>query len=412
MASKVGEDATSGDRQPFHKWMDKNKSGYGDGVERGISSASFAEGEYAAEIGALEESPANKQQPGWMEWVAGDSYEEAWKAIIRPYRDTYTEEQLGPAKFSIKGQRCRRRDVKLTNMNGQVLECSHFFPGIDSDLRWPCVVYLHGNSSSRLEAHDVLKVCLPRNLAVFCFDFAGSGRSEGEFVSLGYGEQKDLVCVLRHLRKSGMATSIGLWGRSMGASTAVMRAGRDHCIGACVLDSPFTHIRLVAEELVNSRLSMPRFMLDMGIEAVRGEVSARAGFDLDDVAPIQYAPKARCPVFFGAGTDDDLVLPHHSQDLYDGWGGEDRSICSFDGGHNDRRPAWFMHEAADWLVTKLDPKDFPFEAVPLQHQETARYEEAPASLQGMRSGMNTPHDGTSRFLRSGMSTPTGRTPAR
>jgi len=340
----------------------------------------FNEGEIPSEIdhGEIDERPMAKEgSQSWMEWVAGDSYEEAWKAIVRPYRDTYSEEQLGPAKFSIKGQRCRRKDVKLTNMKGLTLECSHFFPGIDPDLRWPCVVYLHGNSSSRLEAHDVLKVCLPRNLSVFCFDFAGSGRSEGDFVSLGHEEQKDLVVVLRHLRTSGMATSIGLWGRSMGASTAVLRAGKDRCIGAAVLDSPFTNIRLVAEELVNSRLSMPRFMLDMGIEAVRGEVKMRAEFDIDDVKPIKAAPRARCPAFFGAGVDDDLVLPHHSQDLYDSWGGEDRAIRSFEGGHNDRRPAWFMHEAADWLVMKLDPKDFPFEAVPLQLQDGSSESSAP-----------------------------------
>lgn len=360
-----------------------------DPVERGMTGSAsgdrprggstWSENEIAHEVsgfdhGELEPeelTAAKKGDQSWMEWVAGDSYEEAWKAIIRPYRDTYSEEQLGPAKFSIKGQRCRRKDVKLRNMNGHTLECSHFFPGIDPDLRWPCVVYLHGNSSSRLEAHDVLKVCLPRNLSVFCFDFAGSGRSEGEYVSLGHEEQKDLVVVLRYLRTTGMATSIGLWGRSMGASTAVLRAGRDHCLGACVLDSPFTNIRLVAEELVNSRLSMPRFMLDMGIEAVRGEVKMRAEFDIDDVKPIVAARKARCPAFFGSGVDDDLVLPHHSQDLCDTWGGEDRTIRTFDGGHNDRRPAWFMHEAADWLVMKLDRKDFPFEAVPLQMQDVS-----------------------------------------
>jgi len=120
-------------------------------------------------------------------------------------------------------------------------------------------------------------------------------------------------------------------------------------------------------------------MLDMGIEAVRGEVKTRADFDIDNVAPIEKAPKARCPVFFGCGVDDDLVLPHHSQDLYNAWGGEDRAIRTFEGGHNERRPAWFMHEAADWLVMKLDPKDLPYEAVPLQLQSAMQ--ETPAALQ-------------------------------
>lgn len=308
----------------------------------------------------------------WMEFVLGsETYDEAWKALCRPFRDEYGEEQLGPKKFSIKGQRCRRQDVRLTNMNGYRLVCSHFFPGLDENLRWPCVVYLHGNSSSRLEAHDVLKVCLPRNLAVFCFDFAGSGRSEGDFVSLGIEEQKDLIVVLRHLRTSGMATSIGLWGRSMGAATAIFRSSRDQCISAIVADSAFANLKDVAQELVSSKVTVPSFVFDYALSTVRSEVLTRAGWDIFKVRPIDEAPKCRCPAYFGHGTEDDFVLGHHAQILYDAWGGEERHIRFYAGGHNDRRPSWWMHEVADWLVTKLDPKDTTFESVPLQ-QNIAR----------------------------------------
>jgi pimeloyl-ACP methyl ester carboxylesterase len=318
----------------------------------------------------LPDQEPSKTSQSWMEFVLGsETYEEAWKALCRPFRDTYTEEQLGPAKFSIKGQRCRRKDVQLENMNGQTLECSHFLPGTDPNLRWACVVYLHGNSSSRLEAHDVLKVCLPRNLAVFCFDFAGSGRSEGEYVSLGVQEQKDLTVVLRHLRKSGMATSIALWGRSMGAATGIFRASRDHCISAVVADSAFADLQVVATELVNSRLQLPGFIFDYALSTVRDEVQNRAGWDISKVRPIDDAPKARCPAYFGYATEDDFVQGHHAQELYTAWGGEERHIRSYTGTHNERRPAWWMHEVADWLVTKLDPKDNDFESVPLCPKE-------------------------------------------
>ena len=49
---------------------------------------------------------------------------------------------------------------------------------------------------------------------VFCFDFAGSGRSEGEYVSLGYHERDDLATVVDYLRGKGTVSSIGVWGRS------------------------------------------------------------------------------------------------------------------------------------------------------------------------------------------------------
>jgi len=44
--------------------------------------------------------------------------------------------------------------------------------------------------------------------------------SEGDYISLGYYEKDDLSCVVDHLRKTEKVTTIGLWGRSMGAVTA------------------------------------------------------------------------------------------------------------------------------------------------------------------------------------------------
>lgn len=56
----------------------------------------------------------------------------------------------------------------------------------------PCVIYLHGNSSSRLEALEAVPYLLPSNVTLFCFDFAGCGLSEGEYISLGWYEREDL----------------------------------------------------------------------------------------------------------------------------------------------------------------------------------------------------------------------------
>jgi len=294
---------------------------------------------------------AEKSQT-WLAWATGEAYEEAWKAVIRPYRDVYKVEQLGPNKFCMKGQNCRRVDVELRNVDGHTLKCSHFVPGVDPNAGWPCVVYLHGNSSSRLEAHDVVKVCVPRKLAVFCFDFSGCGISGGDYVTLGYKESKDLGVVLDYLRGTGTVTSIGLWGRSMGAATAILGTG-NYNVQACVLDSPFTRLRLVVEELLSSRLSIPHFIVNAGIEAVRQECLQRANFDLNDIVPVNAARVASCPAFFGASAEDDLVLPHHSHDLHSVWGHRDRVLRTFKGDHNEKRPAWFMQEVGDWLMQKL-----------------------------------------------------------
>ena len=41
------------------------------------------------------------------------SYEELWKAIIRPNRDEYTQKDLGPERFILKQKYYKRSDFTL-----------------------------------------------------------------------------------------------------------------------------------------------------------------------------------------------------------------------------------------------------------------------------------------------------------
>ena len=80
---------------------------------------------------------------------------------------------------------------------------------------------MHGNASARVEVLPQLTVLLALGVAVFAFDFAGSGKSDGDHVTLGYFEREDLLCVVAHLRATDVVSTIALWGRSMGAGTCV-----------------------------------------------------------------------------------------------------------------------------------------------------------------------------------------------
>jgi len=291
-----------------------------------------------------------------------DSYGVLWKMIIRPPRADYHIKEMGPTRFRLGRGSFMRADLQLVNERGQRLQCSHFRP-IDRALeegrkKLPCVVYLHGNCSSRCEALDAVQVLLPRNIMVFCLDLSGSGMSEGEYISLGHYEERDVLVVLRHLRESSCVSTIGIWGRSMGAATCILRAAEDLTIAACVLDSPFSDLRIVAAELVSNQVVIvPRFLVNMALQMVRKEVQSRANFDITELLPIKGAPKAKSPALFAVAQDDDFVLPHHTLDLYEAWGGQERHFVKFDdGGHNGVRPQWFLDQAAEFLQQKLEEK--------------------------------------------------------
>lgn len=287
----------------------------------------------------------------WL-WRFRDVYDMLWKMVIRPPRDLYTEDELGPDKFRLGKKVFIRRDLELTSSRGQ-LKCSHFLPAKGSTEARPCVVYLHGNCSSRLEAFDALPVLLPQDVSVFSMDLSGSGRSDGEYISLGYHEEQDLRTCLEFLRQLPTVSSIGLWGRSMGASTSILRAAQDSKIAACVLDSAFKDLKTVADELVGKgRFPWPTFLTGWAFDMVRNEVLNRANFDILELSPISRAPDAACPGFFGVASDDSFVLPHHTQELHNAWGGH-KHFRVFEGGHNGVRPLWFLEEAADFLAKEL-----------------------------------------------------------
>eukprot|EP00930_Biecheleria_cincta_P034252 TRINITY_DN23683_c0_g1_i1.p1 TRINITY_DN23683_c0_g1~~TRINITY_DN23683_c0_g1_i1.p1 ORF type:complete len:596 (+),score=111.70 TRINITY_DN23683_c0_g1_i1:88-1875(+) len=285
--------------------------------------------------------------------LLSESYDVLWKMIIRPPRSQYKIEDLGPTRFRIGKRGFCRKDLQLQNDRGLRLECSHFSPNSAKTEPLPCVVYLHGNCSSRLEALEVMQVLLPKDIMVFAVDLAGSGHSEGEYISLGHYEQQDLRVVVQHLREVMGVKAIGLWGRSMGAATSVLRAAEDWNLSAVVMDSPFSSLPVVAQELVNSQIAVPDFILKMALESVRKEIKARAKFDIEDLQPINRAPRARSPALFAVAKDDDFVLPHHTYDLHNAWGANIKKLVTFEGGHNGSRPRWFLDEGVDFLESHL-----------------------------------------------------------
>ena len=68
---------------------------------------------------------------------------------------------------------------------------------------------------------------LATGASLFAIDFAACGHSEGEYISLGWYERDDVQTVIDYLRRENNAhptSTIALWGRSMGAVSAVFQA--------------------------------------------------------------------------------------------------------------------------------------------------------------------------------------------
>lgn len=217
-------------------------------------------------------------------------YSSLWKAVIRPPRFDYDQEDLGPSTFIMNSTKYVRNDIELNNSKGLKIQCSHFEPD-EMHRQWeemPCVIYMHGNSSSRIEAIEAVPYLLPSNITLFCFDFAGCGNSEGEYISLGWFERDDLAMIVEYLRKERRVSTIGLWGRSMGAVTALLHGDRDPSIGGMVLDSPFSNMKILVQELAKQYTKIPSLLVSGAMKMIRSTIKSKANFDVNDLSPIDH----------------------------------------------------------------------------------------------------------------------------
>lgn len=265
-------------------------------------------------------------------------------------------ESLGPPAFTFCGERFTRTDFSLRTKRGFNLECSHWEPVERATDRIPVVIYMHGNSSARVEVLPQLSYLLSLGVAVFAFDFAGSGKSDGEYVSLGYNEREDLSCVVAHLRATNVVSTIALWGRSMGAATALMFGDRDPSIACMILDSAFADLTQLCEELVDKGreqgIIVPNFVVGLAIRMLQNSVTKQAGFNLKKISPIYHADKCFIPALFVAGEHDDFIKKHHSEQLYEKYAG-DKNIIIVEGDHNSPRPKFMFDSAAIFLQACL-----------------------------------------------------------
>jgi hypothetical protein len=138
----------------------------------------------------------------------------------------------------------------------------------------------------------------------------------------------------------------------MGAVTAIMYGDRDPTIAGMILDSPFSSLQMLVEELVKDKVSLPNFIVNQALKLVKSTVSKKAHFKLDDIEPIKYAKTCFIPALFVAAKDDNFVKPHHAKILHDSYPG-DKNIVSIEGDHNSSRPRFFKDSAAIFFYNVL-----------------------------------------------------------
>jgi dipeptidyl aminopeptidase/acylaminoacyl peptidase len=272
----------------------------------------------------------------------------AIRAIIRPPRAFYSLLQL-PSSIPLPGHDpVPRESVCFGNSRHHTLIGSYYAPPTPAT---KCVIYLHGNASFHCEGNFLIPIFIPAGVSVLCFDFSGCGISGGEYISLGHFERDDVECAIEFVKTTFGIREIALWGRSMGAATAVMMMG--HPMIACaVADSPFASLpRLLREQ--SESVPIPGCLTGPAIWFLSQKIMTLAHFDVRKVLPIEVARQGRKPLFLIHGDRDQLIHTEHSRRLKEAYGGPvELRIVS--GDHTTDRPRRVLQDALGFLGGGLE----------------------------------------------------------
>eukprot|EP00356_Strombidium_inclinatum_P002337 CAMPEP_0170480582 /NCGR_PEP_ID=MMETSP0208-20121228/1368_1 /TAXON_ID=197538 /ORGANISM="Strombidium inclinatum, Strain S3" /LENGTH=284 /DNA_ID=CAMNT_0010753155 /DNA_START=9 /DNA_END=859 /DNA_ORIENTATION=+ len=273
--------------------------------------------------------------------------------VIRPPKNEYPEPNMGKTYDNTWGGKVYTIDsFWVPNAKGEKLSCSFVEPKDDKDRSgesMPCVIYMHGNAGNKTEGFEYAEGLLSKGMNLCVFDFSGCGNSEGQWVTLGHKEKDDLKVIVEYIYEHKRVSSIAFWGRSMGAVTSLLYLAENPGTANCmVLDSAFNNLDDVVVQLA-TQMGIPPEFVEMLKPQLEMAIQQQAGFKLADLQTGPAAAQCEVPVMFVHGSDDEFIVPAHSEKNMAAYGGPTKSMKTCAGDHNAPRSADVVKAAIEFL---------------------------------------------------------------
>lgn len=115
--------------------------------------------------------------------------------------------------------------------------------------------------------------------------------------------------IVEHLREHRRVSTIALWGRSMGAVTALLHADRDPSIAGLILDSPFSNLSKLVNEIAYQYTKVPSFLVKPILKVIASSIQSKANFDIYKLSPIDHVKNSFIPALFATATEDNFIKP-------------------------------------------------------------------------------------------------------
>lgn len=215
-------------------------------------------------------------------------------------------------------------NVEITTEDGIKLSAWYVPTGSDR-----VVLFLPGIHSCRTQFGSRAEFYIGLGYSVLMPDFRATGRSEGDVVSIGWNERKDLLACMNFLRSKGYP-HIGVDGISMGAATICYSLKDVNDFAFIVLESGYDTM----EHAINNRFVMfgvPPFLS----YPMRWFGEWRIGARIAEMRPIDYMKYCKAPTLVMGGDSEPELKLQETQSLFDNCASPNKRICIFKGAHHE-----------------------------------------------------------------------------
>ena len=181
------------------------------------------------------------------------------------------------------------------------------------------IMIKHGSPGGRQDGLYEARFLNEGGYGVLLGSFRAHDECEGELISFGYYEQKDIAAWHQYLlgRDDLDPERIGLFGESMGGGTGILYTAGDPGIAALATGSGFALTQEVIEKFIQFELDPPQWITPILAGFIKFWAQREADFrtaDLDTEAII--ANISPVPILIIHGGEDDKIGPDSGKQLF------------------------------------------------------------------------------------------------
>lgn len=232
--------------------------------------------------------------------------QEAYDLLHSPIETRDALEET-PADYNLEFE-----DVTITNPDGMKL-AGWFVPSQNGAV----IIMQHGYKSARDELLNEAEMMHRHGYGVLVTSVRAHDQSEGELITLGVNEVKDMEAWYQYLLTRGDIDpdKIGIIGNSFGGMLSIQFASQNQNIKAVVANCAFSSMQDTVATSVKHFTGLPEFPF---VPLIVFWAETDTGIKMEEIDTTQWIPLiSPRPVFLMQGGADTVISPESGQILYD-----------------------------------------------------------------------------------------------